>query len=168
MKNTKVFLGLLICLQIIAATASDLFCQKMEWTCEKFGDKYVDPKFIVFNSVGDIFVGGERGVYRSTNNGNNWTLVNSEWNITSLVIDFDGNLFVGSRSRLLRSIDNGETWVEISTFQVTNLCINSDGELLAGFITGFSGGLFISKDKGESWSKIENGIVYRGRFTGNA
>jgi hypothetical protein len=72
---------------------------------------------LAINSSGDIFAGIQYGgVYRSTDNGNNWIQINNglptdTW-VTSLAINnSSGDIFAGTwSSGVFRSINNGNTW----------------------------------------------------------
>jgi len=56
---------------------------------------------MIFNSSGHIFLADSNGVFLSTNNGGNWTTLNTgltETYIHTLKIDYYGYLFAGSAS----------------------------------------------------------------------
>ncbi|MBK9098573.1 MAG: T9SS type A sorting domain-containing protein [bacterium] len=73
---------------------------------------------IFINSIDTIFVAGANGVFRSTNNGEDWTLFNSglaEFNGTnSFIIDNDGKLIAGTE-------DRGVCWTTDPTASVENV-----------------------------------------------
>ena len=73
---------------------------------------------IFINSIDTIFVAGANGVFRSTNNGEDWTLFNSglaEFNGTNVfIIDNDGKLIAGTE-------DRGVCWTADPTTSVENV-----------------------------------------------
>ena len=120
---------------------------------------------------GDIFAGSAgcgTGVYRSTDNGDHWTLVNNgltSTDIAALAIDQDGHIFAGTCSQfgvgggIFRSIDNGATWTEqnsgFTAIDVNSLAIDSSGKIFAGA----AGGAFQSTNDGDDWSDISSGLI---------
>ena len=105
---------------------------------------------------GDIFAGtSEDGVFRSTDNCENWTQINNglpfddssgTWsNIYALSFNSDGTIFIVSSEDLYRSTDNGDSWTEtnsgLSNLYVTSIDINSSGYIYAGT---YGGGVFRS------------------------
>lgn len=73
---------------------------------------------IFINSIDTIFVAGANGVFRSTNNGEDWTLFNSglaEFNGTNVfIIDNEGKLIAGTE-------DRGVCWTTDPTTSVENV-----------------------------------------------
>ena len=116
---------------------------------------------IAFNSTGTVFVGTEAGVYRSTNDGGNWTEINNGLNIYNkyvvcIAINSTDHIFIGTGESIFRSTDNGENWIDISAGLLgtyKSLIIDSNGNIFAG-ITG--GGIFRSSDEGENWTVVYN------------
>ncbi|MCB0462410.1 MAG: glycosyl hydrolase [Flavobacteriaceae bacterium] len=126
--------------------------------------------------------GGERGVYKTTDGGKTWnrTLGDSEWvGATDIVIDQNNPdilyaatwqrhrtvaayLGGGPGSGIHKSTDGGETWKELkkgipgSNLGKIGLAIspfNSDVIYAAIETDRTKGGIYISTNKGESWSK---------------
>ena len=126
--------------------------------------------------------GGERGLYKSTDGGTTWkkTLGSQEWTgVTDIVIDprnpdvlyaatWDRHRTVaaymggGPGSGLHKSTDGGETWTALtngipkSNLGKIGLAIspfNPDIIYAAIELDRTKGGLFISRDRGSSWSK---------------
>jgi len=132
----------------------------------------------VLNSFGVDYapiprVGG--GMFRSTNNGDRWTAVDTgSTNTTSvlaLAINSSGHIFAGAMGvtvegtlvtlvgKVLRSRDNGDSWDDVHTVLRTSffaLAINSRGDIFAGTS---SRGVFRSMDNGESWEPVNNGLT---------
>lgn len=100
------------------------------------------------------------GIFRSTNNGQNWSEVNTGLTdkiIYSLAIK--GNtIFAGTwKSGVFRSTDNGQSWfaVGLNGYSIKSLTV-SDDAIFAGIL--FTGDVFISKNNGEGWSKVNAGL----------
>lgn len=119
---------------------------------------------IAVNANGDIFAGTDNyGVYRTTDNGENWVQILHESNsrhITSLVINSNQDIFIGTIfGGVYRSTDNGENWVQVNqgltTNYITSFAINSHGDIFAGT----SGqGVFRSVNNGGNWVEINQGL----------
>ncbi|MEM9000635.1 MAG: glycosyl hydrolase [Bacteroidota bacterium] len=126
--------------------------------------------------------GGERGLYKSVDGGDTWkkTLGNAEWTgVTDVVIDprnpdrliaatWDRHRTVaaymggGPGSGLHRSTDGGETWEKLtegipkSNLGKIGLALspfNPDVVYAAIELDRTTGGLFLSTDRGSSWTK---------------
>ena len=131
--------------------------------------------------------GGERGVYKSTDGGKTWkrTLGDSEWvGATDLLIDpsnpdilyaatwqrqrtVAAYLGGGPGSGLHKSLDGGESWTKLSEgIPKSNLGkiglamspFNSDVLYAAIELDRTKGGIYMSKNKGESWYKQSNTV----------
>ena len=98
---------------------------------------------VVVNSTGDIFFGmGDENnsqglIYRSTNNGSNFTQSASINYVTCIVADDEDNLFAATiGGGVFYSSDNGDNWDEfnegLSGYKVLSLFINQAGLLYAG------------------------------------
>lgn len=122
------------------------------WTVFDLPSGYVSS--IAFNSQGHIFAGSSpTGVFRSLD-GTNWTdMALPGSNVQIIRIKNDDHVFVGTDSVLFRSTNNGSNWsrltVGISPFNVSNLYIDSNGDIYAGSSTS---GFFFSTDNGDTWA----------------
>lgn len=67
----------------------------------------------------DVFVGAwEQGLFRSTNNGESWTPVDSglpEYSRGAYLTKIGENLFASDSSGIFRSTNNGESWIAINS-----------------------------------------------------
>jgi photosystem II stability/assembly factor-like uncharacterized protein len=65
-----------------------------------------------------LFVATGRGIFKSLNQGRQWTPLNhglTELSVQVLIVSDDGSLYAGTSSGVFRSDDDGEHWVGIST-----------------------------------------------------
>ena len=118
---------------------------------------------VASNSAGDIFSGG-LGVHRSTNDGDDWVLLDNGLPTDEycwiLDINAAGDIFVGMLTTgAYRSVDNGDTWVHLTNGLPANwvgqFAFNSAGDIFAGNGTG----VYRSVDNGESWTQVNNGMT---------
>jgi len=132
--------------------------------------------------------GGERGLYKSTDGGKNWskTLGDDEWvGVTDIVIDprnadvmyaatwqrhrtVAAYMGGGPGSGIHKSTDGGETWKQLkrgipgSNLGKIGLAIspqNPDYVYAAIELNRRTGGIFMSDDKGESWKKMSDAVA---------
>ena len=130
-------------------------------------DPASDPQqWVVVNSSGNLFVGGssvapDYRIARSTDNGNNWTVVLSfdlfSFSIiTDLEISSNDNIFVGvtggSSEGLHLSGDNGNSWSNVYSDKVDKIFIDVNNDIY--IISGNN--VLISTDNGGNWTEIYN------------
>lgn len=112
-----------------------------------------------------IYAGTSDGIYRSTNNGLTWVLVNNglytgNVRVTS-IIDLYDKLFIGTDSGIYVSTNNGDLWIKKSSGlnTVNSKLINSLFVYNSLIIfAGTEGGIYASTDEGESWTAKNNGL----------
>jgi len=117
------------------------------------------------NSSGTLFAGTEgAGVFRSSNNGNNWQEINegvpigggtSGYEIYSILAT-STDIFIGTskEGRIFRSSDDGDNWTQVYASSVLSniaFCLSSTagGSILAG-LDGT--GIIRSTDNGDTWN----------------
>jgi photosystem II stability/assembly factor-like uncharacterized protein len=143
-----------------------------QWV-EKSNGLYGGTINVLFSDGDDLYAGTEGGgVFRSTNNGVDWTSISSGLYSNTQVSSFGAsgsNLYVvlseniKSRyiyyndSRAFRSTDNGVSWTIMNTkpfiSTVTSLAV-SGNNLYAGSV---SGRVFLSTDEGTTWIALNSG-----------
>src|ERR671935_229329 len=79
-----------------------------------------DAMALATNSNGDVFVGTQGGgVFRSTDNGDSWTLVDTGLTntyVAALTVSPSGDVYAGTwGGGVFRSTDDGDHWAEANT-----------------------------------------------------
>ena len=99
------------------------------------------------------------GMYRSTNQGNNWILANSGITNNSLwaLREISGVLFAGSFSpnSVSRSTNNGDNWINLGLSSIRNF-ISHNSYIYA---VDWSTGVYRSTNSGNSWIPVNSGIT---------
>ena len=160
------------------------------YVCDTYGGlyKYQSGNFVFIHSgtlvVSDsnsictykaISNSADLGLYRSSDNGNNFTFLNSgidtynNETVTSILVDNNVIMASTSFNRIYRSIDNGLNWSIVNANIYYSTSINNyQSRAINSFYTKNStlyacsgGGLFASNNLGKSWSlknqmKIDN------------
>lgn len=132
-------------------------------------------KPIIINNDGNIFVGtggGQsgiegNGVFRSTDNGNNWTQSGlSTLFIFDLTLNSNGDILAGTLNQgIWRSNNNGNSWTQIINGfnnldnSVYSLSIDTNGYIYAGSVNS----IYRSTNNGVSWTAI-NSPNYNGFY----
>ena len=119
---------------------------------------------LAINSKGDIYAGvipfsfGYTGLYKSTNNGNTWNKIFTQYEdfqVLTIFISKDDVIWVGTdfQGAIFRSTDNGITWENkangYGAFGCWAFGESKEGVLFAGDVD--SGRLYRSTDNGENW-----------------
>jgi len=138
------------------------------------GFAYYNP--LASNGSGHIFAAYEN-VFRSTNNGDSWTIVDSglpaSWFSTGIAISPTGKIFLGlvdrgNGGRLFCSTNNGESWVASDSGLVSPwvfdiafapdgsifLASGNDFPLAVGSLKQLNFGMYRSTDGGSIWNYV--------------
>ncbi len=122
--------------------------------------KYKGVGYFAHAGPGDILASVVVGLYRSTDDGNNW-FKTSYPGSGPIAIDENGIIYVGTGRRFIKSTDNGNTWLSYnitnSDFSVNDICIASNDVI---YVCGFNGEypVYQSTDQGVTWFSVSNGI----------
>jgi len=103
-------------------------------------------------------------VYRSTNEGNNWTSINqglANLSVSSLAINRLGHVFAATTGGVFRSMNRGEAWVAVnnglSDLSVRSIAVSVEDLLLASTLNH---GVYNSANGGDTWVPANNGLKY--------
>ena len=112
-----------------------------------------------------VFVASQGGgVARTTDNGASWELVNNgllSLDVRDLAV-MDTTIFAATwgPNKVFKSVDNGANWTQCSTGTIPasldDPCLEVSGDNL--FLGTYTSGVFLSTDKGDSWTAINNGL----------
>ena len=127
---------------------------------------YITSLALEENSGQDLtlFAGTKtNGVFRSTNNGENWTACNKGLSNPYIytLFTYRNNIYAGTDSGAFCSTNNGENWAAINNgFEIKKIFrvfafVSTDRYLFAGTN---SKGIFRSSDNGENWLAINSGL----------
>lgn len=102
----------------------------------------------------NLFTGTERGVFLSTNNGTNWTAVNTgltDTSVLSLAVS-GANLFAGTGNittgGIFLSANSGMSWTEVYDIPSVQAIAVTGTNLFAGTLRG----LYLSTNNGTLWT----------------
>lgn len=115
----------------------------------------------------NIFAGTSGKIYRSSDTGNTWQILNTglaSTKILSFLSKSNGSsnvIFAGSEGLIYRSVDNGNTWMviknDISALKVVKMIFNKDKSIIYAALKGASSGgiqgVVKSTDNGNSWTE---------------
>ena len=135
---------------------------KPQWTQTKGPEGgFVNTLFTT--TLGDIYAGTGSNLYRLSDDGRTWNLVNASMpikglyyrNVSWLMTERGDTLYVVSDTEVLASTDRGETWESLGEHpkgQPIGIVITDDA-----FYLGFVEGVFRSLDAGKSWTPLSDG-----------
>jgi photosystem II stability/assembly factor-like uncharacterized protein len=135
-------------------------------------EKVLDPQStsIAFNRSGiveseGVLIGtGQKGIRRSTDNGENWEWVISEGGVGIAVERIEGgfaaiayNTTIKSR-RIHLSFDGGKNWKAVDEGLPPSLLISSIKQMGKYLICGHPDGIFRSSDMGKTWKMVHSSV----------
>ncbi len=128
-----------------------------------------ESKYAIHVLDNNTLLGSGFYVYKSTDNGDNWTQTNGGA-VSRFLKSSSGKIF-GAGSKLYSSLDNGDTWTEITTVPVpagykiyNDIVQANNGDL---FMIGSSNsvvgvtGAYKSTDDGATWTKLGTMISFQ-------
>src|SRR6188474_890283 len=124
-------------------------------------ENFHEPRIrTVFETAGGaIFIGIDRGFFKTTNNGNTWKHVHAG-DLVGHLAESDGVLLATSMRRIIRSTDNGENWAVVITEGIVAFDIKPIKGGFAAITAGSESGtrsLMTSYDAGKTWQPIDAG-----------
>ena len=109
-----------------------------------------------------LFAATDKGVYRSSNEGESWTAVNNglvSKNVRALATSGSTILAGTLVSGIFRSTDNGQSWIAIggSPTSYLRFALAMNGNYIFAGIDSMGGSFFRSSDNGATWGASTNG-----------
>ena len=123
---------------------------------------------LTINSSGDVFCGTNMGVYRSTDDGGSWQMINNGLDVVKVTCSVNNpanqNIFIGTEGGgVFRSSDNGNSWEPVNSdslgffLDIASLTSDVSGNIYCGTYSiendSFSH-LFKSSNNGKNWKRI--------------
>ena len=135
---------------------SDVSTPRQQWV-QTGGPQGGDVQNLFITSNGDFFARSGEALYRLTDDGQRWNLINSNTSFKGpwRMAEQNDILYVVSDTRVLTSTDKGKTWETLGT--------RPEGELIDILMTdealylGLADGVFRSVDAGKSWTSLKDG-----------
>ncbi|MBU2483243.1 MAG: T9SS type A sorting domain-containing protein, partial [Proteobacteria bacterium] len=129
-----------------------------EWETFGYELPIAEVQAFAINNLGQIYATVGDGVYKTTNNGENWHLSKAGMNnirIPAITVTNNNLIFAGTYSLVYRSTNNGLTWTShssgLASSQTLSIASNSTGIL---FLGNLNGGLYRSNNNGENWERV--------------
>jgi FlgD Ig-like domain len=111
-------------------------------------------------SDSNIFVGTGNGIFRSANNGKDWTAIDSgltNTDVFSLEVS-DTNIFAGTGNGVFRSTNNGASWTAVNSGITNTSSVNAFAVSGDTIFAGTVNGIFRSTNSGTSWTVVDSGL----------
>jgi photosystem II stability/assembly factor-like uncharacterized protein len=122
---------------------------------EKANGPYAYRLLSVFSPSGsNLFTSSlGTGIFRSTNDGDNWTKMNTTFSdtIMSMYVSTGGAIFAGTSSSIFRSTNNGTNWNKLSD-TISPYCITANAA--GNIFVGSDVGMYKSTDNGNTWIRM--------------
>ncbi len=105
------------------------------------------------------------GIFRSTNNGLNWTVSMNGFtyqynNVLDFTFDTNGYIYAASNDNVYKSTNYGSNWFKtsngITNNQVYSIAVNKSNNYI--FAGTYGSGVFRSTDNGGNWTQVNNGL----------
>ena len=134
---------------------TDVSTPREQWV-QTEGPQGAAVQNLFITSNGDFFARSGEELYRLTDDGQRWNLINSNASFKGpwRMAEQDDILYVVSDTQILTSTDKGKTWETLGT--------RPEGELIDILITdkafylGLTDGVFRSIDAGKSWTSLKD------------
>ncbi len=129
------------------------------WT--QAGSGSISGWVVSLTSNGDDIYAGHilAGVFRTTNNGANWTrFALGEGDLMNTILNTGAYFYISIVNTVFRSSNSGKTWIS-----ATNGLANNNVEMLSFFgddlYAGTDAGVFYSADNGGLWTFVSNSLT---------
>ncbi|MEO7263508.1 MAG: hypothetical protein ABIW38_01285 [Ferruginibacter sp.] len=123
-----------------------------------FNDKRI---FNIFETAGGtVFIGTNKGLFKSANGGKSWKLVRNEGWVMKLA-EYDGVLIATNNQGILRSTDNGENWdwvIKEGGVGIAAECIQNGFAAITYSNESKTRRVRTSYDGGKTWQRIDVGM----------
>ncbi len=108
----------------------------------------------------NLYAGTTGGIFLSTDNGTNWTPVNTGLTRTdiSALVSSGANLYAGTGNGVFLSTNNGASWTAVNT-GLTNPTVHALAVSGTNLYAGTHGGVFLSTNNGTSWTAVNSGLT---------
>ena len=135
---------------LITLLLSFQFAHAQFWEEIEVPDTVAVHSVVVDNTL-TIFIGSNKGVYRTVDNGDTWSN-STTYDGYSLYIDSSQHIYTGgSPNGIYYSVNNGDTW-EHSNYTGSNNCVFVSSE--DNVFIGFLGGISKSDKTFENWTEV--------------
>jgi photosystem II stability/assembly factor-like uncharacterized protein len=119
---------------------------------EKLHFDYSYVLSMTVDTQGNIYAGTQTsGLYRSTNRGGDWALVDINRPVGCLASGPTGDVYAGTGPGVFRSTDNGTTWSLVHSSIANSIIVDETGTV---YVATNGNGAFRSTDRGISWDQI--------------
>ena len=116
-------------------------------------------------SNSNIYAGTwDYGIYRSTNNGNNWIASSKDIKYVNTLVTSGTNIFAGTGDYMdgygsvWLSTNNGASWTMTNTGSINPVsCLTTSGTTI--FAGTFGNGVLLTTDNGENWTEVNAGLT---------
>jgi len=123
------------------------------WTCVQPDTDPLTVPMLKTAPDGTLFAGGFRHLYQSDDEGGSWLSRRAAGSNVQSILFLGSGLLIGTHGQgMLRSSDGGVTWTASNAgmrSSITTVRALDDGRVVAGT----TGGLFVSGNLGQSWSR---------------
>jgi len=136
------------------------------WTSANNGLPNLAVQVLAVNASGHLFAGTTGGVFRSIDNGANWTFIQNlpPANATALHINAQGHLLAAIAGVVYRSTDNGASFIALRNglpvISITALITNARGDAFVGTGTiGGRTGVYRLINNDTTWTAANSGLT---------
>lgn len=128
----------------------------LNWSRNSLDSSFIE--FITMNRNGIIYTGWNP-IYKSTDNGSNWTIINNNLYTWQFYETVSGKYLAGTTCGIFLSENSSNTWNLTGYFDCGDITvitgINNDETILIGGADRFHG-IYYSSNEGYDWIKIAN------------